>query len=130
MSKNKLNLDKAYQVLHLIFPTGKIIKVLDTMDRVHTDEIPNGVHRYGIRDADTGGDYAQIKHFVLVNHATDILTVEPLPLNQEKELYFLDKEDADFKAGSDYVDYQYVSEMLSLNDLLTEIKEKEEKHYV
>lgn len=61
---------------------------LFTSNRLDRDTIPEGLHCYDVRDDGSNGEFAQVQRFVWVNHWGSILCKQAIPLDEEWNCYY------------------------------------------
>lgn len=59
------------------------MEFLYSVCRIKRAEIPEGMFRYSVRQADCGGDLATIEPSVLVNHEMDLLSEVELDFGED-----------------------------------------------
>ena len=107
--KMKENMPRKYEAV-IIFNKP----MLFTNERLGYDDVPEGLHRYDIRDGGMDGNMCELKDYVAVNHWGTVLSrdaVEPriidgIEMNSKDGIVMTDD------------DYNYTGELFTINEFL------------
>lgn len=65
-------------------------------ERLTDNDIPQGLHRYDLRESDNGDGFAAIEPRVTVNHGGTIITAEPIDFGERGYIAFTDDTSPNF----------------------------------
>lgn len=89
--------------------------------RISRDSLPEGFHKYSLREGDTGW-FSEISSGILLNHAGDFITKEPIDFGNKNSLPLSEK---DYSFSDKQFDFEsFFGQKLSINCQIERAEEK------